>query len=75
MHSLIYTHILSHLLLFAMHSLIYTHILSPLDQVLIEKPQNDTESIMQARERGLAEVLCDQIVHCFRFVQLWNTRK
>ena len=51
MHSLIYTHILSHLLLFAMHSLIYTHILSPLDQVLIEKPQNVTESTTPARDQ------------------------
>ena len=34
-----------------MHSLIYTHILSPLDPVLIEKPQNDTESITQARDK------------------------
>ena len=34
-----------------MHSLIYIHILSPLDPVLIKKPQNDTESIMQACDK------------------------
>ena len=34
-----------------MHSLIYIHILSPLDPVWIEKPQNDTESITQARDK------------------------